>query len=249
MAINIEVYLVLIITFINPMLYLEDYHRIRDFIKQKSLLLMDHEKKDHARTGIAINNYRAVVVDGKQYFIIPTNLFKAIIMEGKMIDATLNSPKKFGTGNAKDVIQAIYDLEPWFDLDRFIEILKTEQFCYVVEVIDGKVQDKLLRIDLYRDIKENKGGGFDFIGGIFHCFKHFSYKGSPLSISSEVNDITHPKELITKIIKAFFQGNVRQIDEFTFVSEVDIEEDRTLRLVFYFERNTGVYFIKTAHNI
>lgn len=210
---------------------------------------MDHEKKNHAKVGIAINNYRVLDIEGKRYYIIPTNLFKAIVMEKNMAVASAKFPDRFGTGNAKDVIKAIYDLEPWFDLDRFIEILQTEQFCYVVELIDGKVQDKLLRIDLYRHIKENKAGEFDFIGGIFHCFKHFSYKENPLSTSKEINDIVHPNVLIPKIIQAFFLGEITQVGDSTFLAEVDINKRSRLRLVFYREEKTGVYFIKTAHNI
>ncbi|MCM0667559.1 hypothetical protein [Flavobacterium tyrosinilyticum] len=230
------------------MLKIDEYKIIRDFIKKKSLLLMDHEKKNHARTGIAINNYRTTEINGKIYYLIPTNLFTAIVDRYLGI-ASAKYPNQFGTGNANDVIKAIYDLEPWFDLNRFNEILKTEQFCYVVEVKDGVINKKLLRIDLYRDIKENKNGGFDFVGGVFHCYKHFSYEGNPLSTSKEINDIKHPSVLIFKIITAFFQGDVTVVDKFTSYSEVEINNNEKLKLVFYYEQNTEVFFVKTVHRI
>ena len=230
------------------MLQIEEYKIVREFIKQKSVLLMDHEKNNHAKVGIAINNYELVVIGGKRFYVIPTNMFKAII-ERNIIIACTTYPERFGTGNAKDVIKAIYDLEPWFTLERFIETLQTEQFCYVVEVIEGKLQEKLLRIDLYRDIKENKKEGFDFIGGIFHCYKHFSFQGVPLSINKEINDLKHPKELVYNIISAFFSGDVKEVEENTFVSEVKINDAENLRLVFYYEKNTEVYFVKTTHKI
>ncbi|MCD9575071.1 hypothetical protein LUU93_08845 [Flavobacterium sp. SCIV07] len=209
---------------------------------------MDHEKKNHAKTGIAINNYATIEIAGRTYYLVPTNMFKAIIERNLRIAST-KFPKKFGTGDAKDVIEAIYDLEPWFDLERFIETLRTEQFCYAIEVINGKINEKLLRIDLYRDIKANKNGGFDFIGGIFHCYKHFSFEGKPLSTSKEINDIEHPKELLFKIIKTFFLGNITIVDELTSYSEIEINEKEKLRLVFYYEKNTEVFFVKTAHRI
>lgn len=234
----------------NPysMLNIDEYKVVRDFIKQKSKLLMDHEKKNHAKTGIAINNYRVLHLDGKRYYLIPTNMFKAIVIENTLAMASAEYPHLFGIGNAKNVIEAIYNIEPWFDLERFIEILQTEQFCYVVEVLDDEVQEKLLRIDLYRHIKPNKDGGFDFVGGIFHCYKHFSFQGNPLSTSKEVNDIIHPRALISKIINAFFNVETVEGEKNTFVTEVEIN-GRHLRLVFYFEEKTGVYFIKTALNI
>ncbi len=228
------------------MLNLEEYKIVSNFIKDKSALLMDHEKKDYAKTGIAINNYRLLQLEGKRYYLIPTNLFKSIIIENNLALANQKFPHLFGTGNAKDVVQSIYNLEPWFDLKRFIEILQTEQFCYVVEVINDKVQEKLLRIDLYRDLKVNKNGGFDFVGGIFHCYKHFSYKGNPLSTSKEINDLEHPRVLISKIINTFFNGTVTKVDESTYISEIEIY-GKQLRLVFYLEEKTGVYFIKTVH--
>lgn len=231
------------------MLQIEEYQIIKDFIKKKSLLLMDHEKKNHARTGIAINNYQTIEIAGKKFYLIPTNMFKAIIERNLRIACT-EFPQQFGTGNAKDVIKAIYDLEPWFDLERFIEILQTEQFCYVVEVINGNINKNLLRIDLYRDIKQNtKNNGFDFVGGIFHCYKHFSFEGRPLSTSTEINNIEHPKELLFKIIHAFFLGHKTTVDEFTSYSEVKINENEKLRLVFYYEKTTEVFFVKTAHRI
>lgn len=231
-----------------PMLNLDEYKVVREFIKQKSTLLMDHEKKNHAKVGIAITNYRVLHLDGKRYYLIPTNMFKAIILEDTLATANSTFPQLFGTGNAKDVIQSIYNVEPWFDLDRFIEILQTEQFCYVVEVIGDKVQEKLLRIDLYRHIKQNSKGGFDFIGGIFHCYKHYSLEGNPLSTSKEINDIIHPRALIPKIINAFFNGKVTEGDKSTYISEIEINQ-KHLRLVFYLEEITGVYFITTVHPI
>lgn len=230
------------------MLNFDEYKMVSEFIKLKSTLLMDHEKKNHAKVGIAITNYRVLHLNGKRYYLIPTNIFKGIVMENTLVMASSKFPQLFGTGNAKDVIESIYNIEPWFNLERFIEILQTEQFCYVVEVSNNKINDRLLRIDLYRHIKPNADGGFDFVGGIFHCYKHFSLEGNPLSTSKEVNDIIHPRSLIPKIIHAFFNDGAVEVKKNTFVIEVEVN-GRHLRLVFYFEEKTGVYFIKTAHNI
>lgn len=230
------------------MIQREEYIKVRELIQHKSILLMNHERKNHARVGIAINNYKTVVIGDKTFYLISTNVFKEII-ENKLIVACTIFPERFGNGNARDVIKAIYDLEPWFDLDRFIEVLHTEHFCYVVEVVNGEPQENVLRIDLYRDIKENENGGFDFIGGIFHCFKHFSFQGMPLSISKEINDIEHTIELVYKITNTFFSGEIRKVDENTFISEMKISKSENLRLVFYYENITEVYFIKTAHKI
>lgn len=227
---------------------LEEHKLITDFIKMKSVELMKHEKKNSARIGFSEKNFENIRIGNRNLYFISTNIFEIIINEILPI-ATNKFTERFGTGNAKDVISAIHAINPWFDLERYIESLKTENFCYVLEIVDNGISDKILRIDLYRDIKPNSESKFDFVGGIFHCYKHFSFDGKPLSTSNEINDLKYPKELLHKIAEAFFIQKLTNSEANTYVTEIEIDLEYNLRLVFYYEENTDVYFIKTAYKI
>lgn len=231
----------------KTMLNREEYLKVREFIKEKSLQLMGHEQKNHARTGIAIENYELYSSNGKNYYLVPTNIYKTII-ERNLLIARENNPELFGTGNAKDVIKAIFNVEPWLDLDRFTEVLMSEQFCYIVQIENGHPNEKILRLDLYRQLKINENGKVNFIGGIFHAFKHFSYKDKYLSTSKEINNIANPKELTHLIIEAFFSDQLIQTDENVYKAELVIN-GKNFRFIFYYEKITGVYFLKTVYRI
>ena len=227
---------------------LEERKLITDLIKMKSVELMKHEKKNSARIGFSEENFENIRIGNRNLYFISTNIFESIINEILPI-ATNKFPERFGTGNAKDVISAIHEIHQWFDLERYIESLKTENFCYVLEIVDNGISDKILRIDLYRDVKPNSESKFDFVGGIFHCYKHFSLDGKPLSTSNEINDLKYPKELLHKIAEAFFVHNLTNSEAKTYITEIEIDTKYNLKLVFYFEEYTRVNFIKTVHKI
>lgn len=225
----------------------EEYLKVREFIKNKSLHLMDHEQKNNAKTGIAIGNYERYSSNGKHYYLIPTNIYKAII-ERNLLIARINNPELFGTGHAMDVLEAIHNVEPWYDLERFADVLRSEQFCYIVEVENNIINEKILRLDLYRQLRTNEDGKSDFVGGVFHAFKHFSCENMYLSTTKEINNIDNPKELTHLILEAFFSNNLVKIDENTYKVELKIN-NKNFRFIFYHEINTGVYFLKTVYRI
>lgn len=227
---------------------LEDHKMINDFIKMKSVELMKHEKKNSARIGFSEENFENIRIDNRNFYFISTNVFEIIVNEILPI-ATNRFSERFGTGNARDVISAIHEIHQWFDLERYIESLKTENFCYVLEIVDNKISDKILRIDLFREIKLNSESKFDFVGGIFHGYKHFSFDGKPLSTNNEINDLKYPKELLHKIAEAFFINNLTNSEANTYFTEIEIDLEYNLKPVFYFEENTGVFFLKTAFKV
>lgn len=226
----------------GPLIY-TDYLAARNFVEAKSLGLMRHEKKDYAKTGFPIQNYRVHDILGRTFYSVRTNVFREILND-VLLEATGRYPERFGTGNAEDVIKAIYDIEPMFTIDRFVDFLRTEQFCYIFEKVSGDQNNDILRIDLFRKL-DKKGDVFDFTGGIFHALKHFSYSGTNLSTGKDVNDITHPAHIITLAIKAFFLETREVISVKEFHSTISVSERYNLRFVFYFEENTAVYFVKT----
>jgi hypothetical protein len=221
---------------------------VRSFLSNKSLSLMDHEGKEYCIAEVSISNYEKYTIDNRIFYLTPTNIFETII-DKHLISARIKYPARFGTGNANDVIKAIYDIEPWFSLQLYTKILREEQYCYVIELLGKKVNPKVLRIDLFRLIEKNATGGYDFVGGFLHCLKHFSYKNKPLSTGNEIINIAQPKELIYKIIDAFYFTTQNTQKEQIFISELEINNKHKLKVIFYYEKKTDVYFINTAHLI
>lgn len=223
----------------------DDFKAARDFISHKALQLMKHEDKEYAKTGFPPQNYTVYPIQNRVFYSVGTNVFLAIVRD-VLPEAIKKFPDKFGTGNAMDVLTAIYDTQPMFDFDRFVKFLQTEQFSVLVENEKGEIKDKILRIDLFRKLDE---GGKVFTGGIFHAFKHFSMNGTNLSTGQDINDVPSPEKVIDLAVKAFFLEEHEQSirSHLNFESRIEINDKYCLKFVFYYEANTGVYFIKTIH--
>jgi len=223
------------------------YRQIQKIIEEKALLLKKHEDKNHAITNIPFSNYVCIEIRGRTFVLIFSTIHK-IIIEINLLKAIQKYPDKFGTGNALDVLTAIYDIEPFYKLDDFIEILKSEKFCYVVELKQDVVdQDNILRIDLFRHVKPLSSNPkmFEFIGGLFHCFKHFSYNDVPLSTDKNKKNVFQPINVLYDIIQTFYFGkrlNPRRL-EVEFFPDVK----HVWHLGCYFEENTGIYFVNTFY--
>ena len=74
----------------------EEFKKTRQFIKKKSLALMKHEAKDAAKTGFPIDNYGKYLIQGRTFYFIKSNVFKAII-EDYHQQTQNRFPEKFGT--------------------------------------------------------------------------------------------------------------------------------------------------------
>ena len=117
-------------------------------------------------------------------------------------------PDKFGTGDANDVIDAVYAVSAFCgfgDKDRYVEFLTNHPCCYVVYRRDGVFEEDLLRIDILRQIKENKkdAGKFDFIGGLMHTLKHFSIDNKNLSTGTYIHNVFDIHHIVYLIAMAF----------------------------------------------
>lgn len=166
---------------------------------------MKHENKNYAKVGFPFNNYTIYPIIDRNFYCIQTNTFKDIIEEDYLHALKQNSDS-FGTGNAMDIIKELFKSKNHlsFDLERFSNFLKTEQFCYIVENANGEIRDNILRIDLFRKLEPGTKNSLEFVGGIFHSFKHFSIDNINLSTGNDINEIENPKDVIQLAIKAFF---------------------------------------------
>lgn len=236
----------------------EEYKTINSFIEKRSIQLMKHEEKDYSPVGFPISNYMLFPINGKSYYRIATNTFISII-DDSIKTAIEKYPELFGTGNSKDVIKAIYlateETTPYFfqcycnRIGEFEEFIKKAAHCYIIEYNKSNFSTKILRIDLFRkmDINKNKSQSFEFTGGLFHCFKHFSISGVSLSTGKEKVEIFDPIRMINYIAIAFFENTEKNQTDKGFTTTVHFDEDYDLFLSFYEEKNTEVYFLNTAH--
>ena len=225
-----------------------DYEAAQAFLGKKSLGLMDHEKKGIAKTGFPIQYYTAYPIKGRIFYVPAPNVFRHIVMKGVLLEAVTKYPERFGTGDAYDVVEAIRLVEPTFDTTQMhAEFLQNEQFAFVMENKAGTIQDQVLRVDLFREIKPNANGKHDFVGGILHAFKHFSYKGTNLATGKDVNDIQSPEQIIGLAIKAFFMPEETEQTAKGFIGRISLDEKYWLKFSFYPEEVNGVHFINTVH--
>ncbi len=202
---------------------------------------MNYETKSYSKSAFSIQNYSEQKIEGRTFYLVKTNVFNEI-MQGVLVEAVTMYPEKFGTGNALDVIQAISLIEPIFDFENFVEFLRTEQFCYIVEIHSGVIKDEVLRIDLFRKLSESRD---EFIGGIFHALKHFSYNGTNLSIGKDINDILNIDQIIEIAIKGFFFFPKEAANKKKFVSRIHLNDNYNLKFAFHYEEKPGVFFIDT----
>lgn len=125
--------------------------------------------------------------------------------------------------------------------------MRDEQFAYVIEIRNGEVIDRILRLDLFRQIDKNGSGKSEFTGGIFHALKHFSHNGQNLFTGKDLHDISHPEVIISLASKAFFVVVGEFENSSKYVSRISLDSDYNLKFVFYLEENTGVFFIITIY--
>jgi len=227
----------------------EEYQAAQAFLETKALGLMQLEKKDMAKTGFPYQSYRTHSMDGRMFYTVHSNVFRHIMSKGFLMEAVSKHPEKFGTGDAMDVVEAIRLIEPSFDTtDRHAEFLRNDQFCLIMENKNGVIQDQVLRIDLFRDIKpplQDPTGKPEFIGGIFHSFKHFSLNGVNLSTGKDINEINDPDNIFDLAIKAFYMPEEAEQTPKGFNSRISLNDNYWLQFSFYLEQVNGVHFINT----
>jgi hypothetical protein len=220
---------------------IEEFLAVRESIQDRAIALMKHEKKEFATIGTG--NIFPYKIGDRDFFSVESNVFHHI-MERYLLIAQQKHQDKFGTGNAMDIIEALHSVEPVLSLTQYPDFLRTEQFAYVFEFSNGKVSGKVLRIDLFRHLRD-KEGRFEFVGGVFHVFKHFSVRGINLSTGNDKNDIAHPIKLIELTIRAFFLEPGTHETATRYISYVNLNDKYQLKFIFYLEEQTQTYFVET----
>ena len=242
----------------------EEYIDFQSFLRPKTAAIYEHElkaRKEQLEEDLngyigrfSSANCQSFDCEGEHVCLAYSGMFIGMIINGLYLDALNRFPECFETGNAVDVVIALYkngyENSGW-DYQRFIDIVLTHDVCcYVALLKDGKFDDEILRIDLFRQIKPNKKDWhkMDFIGGLFHVFKHFSYKGKNLSTGKEVkhNSVDSLMSIVVMCINAFILKQKEENGN-DYVFDQKLDEGKILRYVFYKEEETKTFYIKSVH--
>ena len=237
----------------------KEHVALRNYMEPRLLKLWQHENKIRIERGSEIINAFQVgfpiteiyhyIFGGDHDFYIVYNPICHRLLQNGILDALDKFPSKFGTGNAMDVIDALYEgsaFKCFNDKDRYIRFIAENACCYVV-YSNGEEFGDILKLDMYRKIDEKEGGYnvYDFTGGLMHVLKHFSYEGRNLADGKDIFDLFDIDHLVYLIAMAFKLkeggGKIWQANQML--------NDVHMHAVFYKEETTGIYFIKTYHKV
>jgi len=238
----------------NRMMTEEQHSLINDFLEKRSVYLMENEDKDSTQARFPISNF----IDynphqsSPKFYVATTNIFKKIIFdENYLANIASVSPEYFGTGDARDVLHGIvqYDENFKFLYERRIchfASLLSKAHAYVIKIEGYSIHPEVLRIDLFRELKKSKSDPkkYDFIGGLFHSFKHFSIDEMNLSTRNESAELYHTLRIISFAIDAFFKSERKQTNK-GFDSMVKFNDKYYLHFSFYENKQTKTFFIDT----
>ena len=213
--------------------------------------------KVNSRTNIRIpstDNITTIKKGNKKYYYYFTNIFYGVIAENILLNAATKNPELFGTNNSEDIIRALNLEKPGFCSDD--SIYKEEQYCYVIEEDkNGELNEKkILKIQLFRfqelEDKKKPLSNKVFTGGLFHAFKHFTFKGTNLSIKIKPeHDLDYnPSYFISDITNAFFNNELVWAKDENNKNSL-LGKFNSINFYFYCnkELNLGVHFLTTAH--
>lgn len=232
-----------------------DFQLISTFLEEKSSLLWKHEKEQgfnrtYAKIRFDESNFFEIQISGRKFYVVSTRVFRQLLTS-VLAEACETYPENFGTGCAEDVLYGIYKVESFGTLSNFQNFLNDEQFAWIVELYKGVVNPKVLRVQIYRKISSTKEDTTktEFTGGILHLFKHFKYKGIALSTKGE-KEINHPNSIIDFLIYGFFFAVLKEKQQkenkITFESKFEFHDGERVCCAFYYENESGIYFVNSA---
>ena len=228
-----------------------EYLEISGIFQKEMKAIAVLEGKEYWYGGVHKNNcFVRTLEDGILLYQMFTPTFVTFIRE-VYLNALNNHQELFGTGNAKDIIHALYlesKSSDWTK-ERFIDYLSNEIFCLLICKNKDSFCKDVLRIDLFRDIRESKTneGNYDFIGGIFHALKHYSIGGQSASISpNQKIDLYDIEQLIWPIAHAFYIGTWNNGNrQNTYESSINYL-GKSFTLEFYKKDSLNVSFINSV---
>ena len=245
----------------------EEYPLLREFLEEKTSKLWRHEVNDQLAKGKDPKNayqsgfspyYTATYnsPSGVRFFLVWTATFGRMVFDYDYYVAFLRYPDLFGTGNADDVLLALFEninkeggnIFDW-DVKKYSDYLQKEECCYIVKKEGDSFSESFLRIDLFRMICPNKDRPElkEFVGGLFHVLDHFAINNKNLGTSTETFNVSFVDEVVLYCIEAFAKSQM--VSENEAIGIIDVDDSHQLKISFYKETESGAFYIKTAHPI
>jgi len=224
--------------------YLEPYTLALN--KHEMLLLKDESRKEKrspslhniVQTNFPINYCFEHISSG--FILCYSNRFMNTITLYE--NCVRNNPQKFQGGDSISIIKVLYDSSKYLGcIIEYDKYLRTEACCYVVRT-QNDTFGEILRIDLFRMHKKERNK-YVFIGGLFHCLKHFSIDNNNLCNNNDINNTFDIMHIVYLIGHAFCNAKKENSLVCNFFSDVK----HPYIAAFYLEKESGVYFIDTIH--
>lgn len=236
---------------------IQEYNALMDYMKSKLKSLWNHENEEREKLGKELINMfqfgfpisdinRHGINENNDFYIVFNGSFLKMI-NSSIFDATTEYPNKFGTGDAKDVIDALYNTSGykyWGTKQDYINFLTEHACCYIVYRDNGVFSD-ILRIDMLRSTMPNKENPtkIDFVGGLLHTLKHFSIKDQNLSTGTYVYNVFDIRHIVYLIGMAFRLKN----GEGTKYKSLQELTNAIMLASFYKEEVTGIFFLNSYY--
>lgn len=245
----------------------EEYLKLKSPIEERLSKLAKLENKTDWAGMPAIGLCKVYDCENEvKIYVLPTFYFSEMI--NNLYKQALNHKENFGTGDAQDVVNALYENDPYSDCkanlesqglylggyekEDMVDRLNHDKFCLLIKESKERIENNILKIDLFRLYKSNKKGRYEFIGGLFHTFKHFSIADQPLSINKEIVNIFDISHFIPLIIKGFwFMQRHPDLDHkdgttYSIINPKESNEfDKPLMLSFFTDDETNLSYLNT----
>ncbi|MBN9484019.1 MAG: hypothetical protein BGO70_03285 [Bacteroidetes bacterium 43-93] len=235
-----------------------DFEKLHEYIEKKSEALFNHEnnvhkknpqhkKQTHAHIGLSRDKWHLIFYKKRIFAIGATRVFYDVI-HSTLPRAIELHKEKFGTRNAKDVLDALYETVPEGSREAFDDFLGIDNFAYITELRNGKPVGKLLRVTFFRQIDPDPKGVSEFTSGVFHAYKHFTYKGVALSTVKENYSLSHPSQIFRYLINGFFFCELyeERRDKPFWVADMPVGPKRIIKFVFHHEANSDTYSVSSV---
>lgn len=235
-----------------------EYNELMEFINSKAKDLFEHEvdvaisrnqePKNVFQGKFSIQQCSAFEKDGKTIYKIDTKRFLNFSRD-VIPQLTRKNPNLFRTTDARDILKTLNDISGYTTLNKnpndYLKYISQEAYIYLVLKSENGFENKVLRIDLCRDIRPTYENHlvYEFQGGLLHVMKHFKLDDA-LAVDS-TPDLEH---LVWLCICAFLKIPVNK-NETTYTIYIPYDEKHSLLFNFYKEKFTNVFYINTLYPI
>ncbi|MBQ3609055.1 MAG: hypothetical protein IJO27_02335 [Bacilli bacterium] len=234
----------------------EEYDNLMAFMEPRIMSLWEHENNernkqnrtplDMFQIGFSINDIYHYYIEEDYDFYMIFNGSQLKLIYSTLLKALENHPDKFGTGDAWNILDALYDVDiyqQYNDIKSYIEYLSDHACCYIVYKKGNDFESDILRIDLFRHVKPNEkdNSKYDFIGGLMHTLKHFSIEDKNLSTGKDIFNVFDIHHIIYLIAMEFRlrEGSGKKFEAIQKLTNA------IMKASFYKEENTGIFFLNT----